>query len=412
MVAKSIKHQFQSVQADGGDTTVVRPSNWNADHNFFFGSRTVTTTSDTIADTDNMSVVVYNSASAVAVTLPQAGASSQFLTGWSLLVRNRGAGTVTITPTTSTINEAATLVLQQGDWAEIFSDGTNYNAQYTATIFRDGANTVAVRNGTSAQTFSVYNTFTDASNYERADIGWSGNLLSFGSANAGTGTARDVAFKVGGTERFRMLAASGTVQMAAATVIDINGGPLAHTSQVNYGASNDAGLWRTAAAILNVSDGTSNANIGWLISTSNQRLTADLSVASNTTLQTSGLQTGNMVAGRNYSFFACLFFTTGASAGGIKIGLGSGGATVSTLIADGICMDGTTPIACSRRSAFGAGNEIVAATNAGTAPVLYLFGLITCLAGGAMTIRFAQNVSNATASVIKAGSFLIVQDIP
>lgn len=28
----SIKHKFTSAQADGGDTSVVRPSNWNDDH--------------------------------------------------------------------------------------------------------------------------------------------------------------------------------------------------------------------------------------------------------------------------------------------------------------------------------------------------------------------------------------------
>lgn len=59
---------------------------------------------------------------------------------------------------------------------------------------RDAANILAQRNSTSAQTFRVYNTFTDASNYERGIFDWqtSSNVLTIGTQNAGTGTARYV----------------------------------------------------------------------------------------------------------------------------------------------------------------------------------------------------------------------------
>jgi hypothetical protein len=68
-------------------------------------------------------------------------------------------------------------------------------------LARDAANTLAQRNGTNAQTFRVYNTFTDASNYERGKIEWASNVLRIGTENAGTGTARNLAFQVGGTDR-------------------------------------------------------------------------------------------------------------------------------------------------------------------------------------------------------------------
>lgn len=57
---------------------------------------------------------------------------------------------------------------------------------------RDAANILALRNGANAQTFRVYNTYTDASNYERASISWSSNVLSIATQEAGTGTARDI----------------------------------------------------------------------------------------------------------------------------------------------------------------------------------------------------------------------------
>lgn len=51
-----------------------------------------------------------------------------------------------------------------------------------------------LRNGTNAQTFRVYNTFTDASNYERGVFDWSttSNALTIGTQNLGTGSQRDV----------------------------------------------------------------------------------------------------------------------------------------------------------------------------------------------------------------------------
>jgi hypothetical protein len=59
-------------------------------------------------------------------------------------------------------------------------------------IARDAANTLALRNSTNAQTFNIYNTYTDASNYERLAIKWSGNLPTITNENAGTGSARNL----------------------------------------------------------------------------------------------------------------------------------------------------------------------------------------------------------------------------
>lgn len=92
------------------------------------GTRVVTSTSDALANSDLNRPVTYNNASAIAVTLAQAGASNLFLDGWATYIRNIGAGTVTITPATSTINGASTLAIAQGLGAFIWSDGTNYHA--------------------------------------------------------------------------------------------------------------------------------------------------------------------------------------------------------------------------------------------------------------------------------------------
>lgn len=88
-----------------------------------------TGTSYTIAHADGRKLVTLSNAAAIAVTLPQAGASSSFLSGWFFDIQNRGAGTATITPTTSTIDGAASLALTTNQGVRIFSDGTNYYTQ-------------------------------------------------------------------------------------------------------------------------------------------------------------------------------------------------------------------------------------------------------------------------------------------
>src|SRR5260370_33875522 len=80
-------------------------------------------TSYTIGVTDEGKLLTFNNGAATAVTLPQAGLTRNWQTGARFWVYNRGAGVVTITPTTSTINGVATLVLAQGQGGIVISDG-------------------------------------------------------------------------------------------------------------------------------------------------------------------------------------------------------------------------------------------------------------------------------------------------
>jgi hypothetical protein len=72
------------------------------------------------------------------------------------------------------------------------------------------ANIFAQRNGTAAQTFRVYNTYTSATAYERGTFRWTSNVLNIGTENAGGGTARSLAFLTGSGERMR-IDASGNI---------------------------------------------------------------------------------------------------------------------------------------------------------------------------------------------------------
>jgi hypothetical protein len=88
-----------------------------------------TGTTYTVLNSDRGGLVTGTNAGAQAYTLPQAGAASSFLSGWFFDIENRGAGTLTITPTTSTIDGAASLALTTNQGCRIFSDGTNYFTQ-------------------------------------------------------------------------------------------------------------------------------------------------------------------------------------------------------------------------------------------------------------------------------------------
>lgn len=83
-----------------------------------------TATSYTVQASDQAKLVSHSNASPIAVALPQAGGS--FPSGWFYYAENRGAGLVTITPATSTIDGASSLTLSQNQGVQIFSDGTNY----------------------------------------------------------------------------------------------------------------------------------------------------------------------------------------------------------------------------------------------------------------------------------------------
>ena len=132
-------HNYQS--GSGGGTGIVGPNEWNNAHQLYFDLNAQTGTTYTIAATDIGALVTLNNASAVAVTLPVAaagtasiGSSLGFYKGWFCYVKNVGAGLVTITPTTSTINGKTTLVLSTGQSAFIDSDGVNYTAITEAGI--------------------------------------------------------------------------------------------------------------------------------------------------------------------------------------------------------------------------------------------------------------------------------------
>lgn len=88
------------------------------------GVRRSTATSDTILAADRNVTVVYASTAAVAVTLPQAG-STGFTDNFTCSIVSAGAGGVTITPTTSTIDTASSLALAVNQGTKLYASTAN-----------------------------------------------------------------------------------------------------------------------------------------------------------------------------------------------------------------------------------------------------------------------------------------------
>ena len=91
--------------------------------------RATTTTTEALANSDQNKLVTFSNAAAVACTIAQAGSGGNFAAGWAVSLKNLGAGTVTCTPTTSTVDGAANFTLTTGQGVDLYSDGTNYFTQ-------------------------------------------------------------------------------------------------------------------------------------------------------------------------------------------------------------------------------------------------------------------------------------------
>lgn len=117
--------------------------------------RAYTGVSDAIVSTDFGKTVTYNNAGSIAAALPQATGS--FAAGFWYIAQNLGAGAVTTTIQTSGTfdNGLTTLVLNKGQTAKIWSDGTNWHASPTRGV---NANNTLVGNSSGSSNYPTAQT--------------------------------------------------------------------------------------------------------------------------------------------------------------------------------------------------------------------------------------------------------------
>ena len=102
-----------------------------------------------------------------------------------------------------------------------------------AVLVGEAANILAQRNSTSAQTFRLYNTYTDASNYERVDLTYATNVATLQSVAAGTGTARNLSIIGGGSGGSLTLLGGGTTLDVTSNSINMYRNGSSNTTTLN-----------------------------------------------------------------------------------------------------------------------------------------------------------------------------------
>lgn len=225
-------------QVNGATVPVSVPLASNSSGQLVASSVTInaqTGTTYTIATTDARSLVTFSNAAAIAVTLPQATGS--FTTGFYTAVQNLGAGLVTITPTTSTINGAATLTVPTGSGCTIASDGTNYQVSGCTA-----ASLAATQTVSGAKTFSALLTGTLGETITGAAVNL--NASSNFATNVGTGTTTSTVTLGGGSN---VVAINGTANTIAGSTSNTI------TGATNINASNNAAT--------NIGSGTTTSTV-------------------------------------------------------------------------------------------------------------------------------------------------------
>ena len=142
---------------------------------------------------------------------------------------------------------------------------TPTNATFASSdirLYRDAANTLALRNGTIAQTFNVYNTFTSSTNFERFRIfAQSAAAVLIGTEKgSGGGTARALELQTDGVTRLT-IASTGAATFSA-DIITSGGNIFASTGGILTWASRSR-LYSPSDGVIRISN-SSDADFGRL----------------------------------------------------------------------------------------------------------------------------------------------------
>ena len=126
-------------------------------------------------------------------------------------------------------------------WSYAFSSGAQAVASQDVFLTRDDVGTLALRNSTSAQTFRIYNTYSNAgADYERGEFVWSGSTFYIQTINLGSGQTRPLSFG-GQSMAFRTNSGSGlTERMAITTAGNVGIGTTAPAGVLDIRGANTA----------------------------------------------------------------------------------------------------------------------------------------------------------------------------
>lgn len=278
-----------------------------------------------------------------------------------------------------------------------------------------GSGSGTVNSGTANQVAFYSTTGTAVSGSTAASL--IGGTLTVDAANTSAGIGFQTINATGGAGQWCQLdgAAGGTYNL----IIGSNGLGMnipanwKITWSANDGGSGqvfnniDTSIQRVSVGVLGVGTGTALSRAGYINWGGEARVTADVSFVSTATLaNVTGLSVP-VTAARTYAF-QCVLYTTANVAGGIKAAAFATAAATFVRY-EGYSMHVNTLLGQTRATSVG---TAVAATTTAIAATVFICGTITPSATGNFTIQAAQNATVASATVVLAGSYLLVDDVP
>jgi hypothetical protein len=143
-------------------------------------------------------------------------------------------------------------------------------------------------------------------------------------------------------------------------------------------------------------------------SAGNLRVSSNVTNATTTLANATGLVSPTLTAGRTYSFYGYLYVADSTAADGVKIAFDAGTATATNFRSHVLITDSSLRTS-SQVSALA--TTITAATITGDS-IIEVSGTITVNAAGTFGIRQAQNAHTAGTLTVYQGSYLVLTDIP
>jgi len=191
---------FTSIYADGPDATKFRPSDLNRITGLLTAMFGTSNPTGALLFRDSGAANGFSWVEPVAAGSYMRSAGAAAAPAWSTLTLpdSATAGDLMVATGANAIGSLATgaalTVLVGGSTPAWTATPTLTSVGFSGGSVLEGstANMIDQRNGTTAQMFRPYNTFTNSTNYERAIFGYSGNQLYIGTQKGGTGAARPI----------------------------------------------------------------------------------------------------------------------------------------------------------------------------------------------------------------------------
>ena len=139
------------------------------------------------------------------------------------------------------------------------------------------------------------------------------------------------------------------------------------------------------------------------------RVTVNFPVVSSTSLVNVTGLTATLTGGLNYTFMARLYYTD-AAAGGVQASI-CGTTTATNIVYNGRVIDSGSNGIKGATQATALCTVVANTPTTGTSGLTEINGTITVNTAGTLTVQFAQNTSNGTASIVLQGSTFSVNNI-